>query len=139
MNPAEMKDRTKSFAVRIVKLVQALPRTEEARMIGRQLLRSGTSVGANYRATCRARSRAEFAAKMGIVMEEADETAFWLELLIAIEIMSARLLNDLIREADELLAIGGASIRTVKARGKAADKKPPITIPAHTPPRVTDR
>jgi four helix bundle protein len=132
MSPKEMKERTKDYAIRIVKLFQALPRTEEARIIGKQLLRSGTSVGANYRAACRARSRAEFVAKMGIVMEETDETAFWLELLIAIEIMPAHRLKDLIREAGELLAIVGASIRTAKARAKTNDKSKianRITIP----------
>jgi four helix bundle protein len=142
MSPVEMKERTKAFAVRIVKLVQTLPRSEEARIIGRQLLRAGTSVGANYRAVCRARSRAEFAAKMGIVMEEADETAFWLELLIAIEIMPAHRLNDLIRETEELLAIGGASIRTVKIRIKTNDKSritKRIDIPAHIPSRVNEQ
>jgi four helix bundle protein len=78
----ELRIRTKSFAVRIVKLFRSLPRTEEARVIGRQLLRSGTSVAANYRAVCRSRSRAEFIAKVGVVVEEADETVLWLELLV---------------------------------------------------------
>jgi four helix bundle protein len=78
----ELKDRTKQFAVRIVKLFRSLPRTDEARIIGKQVLRSGTSVAANYRAVCRARSKAEFIAKVGVVVEEADETVFWLELLV---------------------------------------------------------
>ena len=83
MNQAEeLKERTKQFAVRIVRLFQSLPKTEEARVLGRQVLRSGTGVGANYRAVCRARSRSEFIAKLGVVLEEADETVFWLELLI---------------------------------------------------------
>jgi four helix bundle protein len=77
----ELKARTKRFAIRIVRLSQSLPKTNEARVIGNQVLRSGTSIAANYRATCRARSRAEFLAKLGIVVEEADETVFWLELL----------------------------------------------------------
>ena len=77
-----LKDRTKRFAVRIVHLFRSLPRTEEARVIGKQLLRAGTSVAANYRAVCRARSKAEFVAKVGVVVEETDETAFWLEPLV---------------------------------------------------------
>ena len=131
MSPEEMKDRMKVFAVRIVKLFQSLPRSEEARVIGRQFLKSGTSVGANYRAACRARSRAEFVAKMGIVMEEADETVFWLELLVAVGIMPAHRLNDLVREAEELLAIGGASIRTAKARGRTMAMRHDRTANTH--------
>ena len=80
MNPAEMRLRTKQFAIRIVHLFRALPKTEEGRVVGRQLLRSGTSVAANYRAVCRARSKREFISKIGVVVEEADESAFWLEL-----------------------------------------------------------
>jgi four helix bundle protein len=110
----EMKDRTKQFAIRIVKLFRSLPRSEEARVIGRQLLRSGTSVGANYRAVCRARSRKEFVAKVGVVLEEADETVFWLELLVACELVAARRLAALIREAEELMAIFAASHRTAR-------------------------
>ena len=78
----ELKKRTKQFAIRIIKLFRSLPRTEEARVIGKQMLRSGTSVAANYRAVCRARSRAEFIAKVGVVVEESDETVLWLELLV---------------------------------------------------------
>ena len=77
-----LKKRTKQFAIRLVRLFKSLPKTEEAKILGRQLLRSGTSVAANYRAVCRARSKAEFIAKVGTVVEEADETVFWLELLI---------------------------------------------------------
>src|ERR1700690_2787194 len=76
-----LKARTKDFALRILRLYRSLPRTDEARILGKQLLRSSTSIGANYRAACRGRSRAEFIAKLGIVLEEADETVFWLELL----------------------------------------------------------
>ncbi|MGZ5436425.1 MAG: four helix bundle protein [Pyrinomonadaceae bacterium] len=78
----ELKKRTKQFAIRIVKLFRSLPRSEEPRIIGRQMLRSGTSVAANYRAVCRSRSKAEFIAKVGVVVEEADETVLWLELLV---------------------------------------------------------
>ena len=110
----DLKDRTKQFALRIMRLHRSLPRREDARVIGRQLLRSGTSVGANYRAACRARSRAEFVAKLGIVLEEADETVFWLELLQESEIVSARKLGPLVREASELTSIFVASICTAK-------------------------
>jgi len=79
--PEELRDRTKAFALRIVKLFRSLPRNPDAQIIGKQLLRSGISVAANYRAVCRARSRAEFVAKVGIVLEEADESVFWIELL----------------------------------------------------------
>src|SRR5574341_255353 len=82
LHPEQFRNRTKQFAIRLVRLFRSLPKTDEARTIGRQLLRSGTSVAANYRAVCRARSKAEFIAKIGIVVEEADETVFWLELLI---------------------------------------------------------
>jgi four helix bundle protein len=109
-----LKDRTKQFAVRIVKLFRALPKNDEARIIGKQVLRSGTSVAANYRAVCRARSNAEFIAKIGVVVEEADETVFWLELLVETEIISLQKMESLINEANELLAIFAASQSTAK-------------------------
>src|SRR2546425_4839322 len=96
----ELKNRTKQFAIRIVKLFRSLPRTEDARIMGKQVLRSGTSVAANYRAVCRARSKAEFIAKIGIVVEEADETTFWLELLV--DTTEPRM-RSLMSEANELL------------------------------------
>src|SRR3954468_16447276 len=105
----EFKRRTKRFALRVVKLVQALPKTEAARVVGRQVLRSGTSVGANYRAVCRARWRKEFVAKIGLVVEEADETVFWLELLAESGIITVLRMSGLIAEANELLAIFAAS------------------------------
>ena len=106
MKPAdELKLRTKKFALRIVKVFQALPRSEDARTLGKQLLRSGTSIAANYRAVCRSRSKAEFVARLGIVVEEIDETVFWLELLVEAGIISPARLGDLRREANELLAI----------------------------------
>jgi four helix bundle protein len=117
MHPAEaLKKRTKQFAIRIVKLFQSLPRTEEARVLGRQILRSGTSVAANYRAVCRARSKAEFIAKVGVVVEEADETVLWLELLVDTGIMSEKRLITLLAEANELLAIFAASQYTARKR-----------------------
>src|ERR1039457_4485728 len=97
-----LKVRTKDFALRVLRLYRSLPRTEEARVLGTQLLRSSTSIGANYRAACRGRSRAEFVAKLGIVLEEADETVFWLELLLEGGIVKSEKLDDLLKEAQEL-------------------------------------
>jgi len=114
MTAEELKDRTKKFAIRVVKMCRALPRSEEARIIRQQVLRSATSVAANYRAVCRARSRAEFIAKIGIVVEEIDETAFWLELLVDLELVSAQRMVGLMRETNELLAIMAASQHTAK-------------------------
>ena len=111
---AELKGRTKSFAIRIVTLFRSLPRSPDAQTLGKQLLRSGTSVAANYRAVCRSRSRAEFIAKMGMVMEEADESAFWLELLSETGVIKAERTRNLLKEANELVAIFGASLRTAK-------------------------
>ena len=110
----QLKERTKQFAIRVIRMLRALPRTEEARVISRQLLRAATSVAANYRAVCRARSTADFIAKMGLVVEEADETVFWLELLGDAGIVQKTRLEELEREANELLAIFAASQRTVK-------------------------
>ena len=113
-----MKARTKQFALRIVRLFRSLPRAEEARVIGKQLLRSGTSVGANYRAVCRARSKREFISKISVVVEEADESVFWLELLVEAEIMSKAKLAALHNEAEQLLAIFAASLRTARAKSQ---------------------
>ena len=109
-----LKMRTKEFALRILRLYRSLPRTEEARILGTQLLRSSASIGANYRAACRARSRPEFVSKLGIVLEEADETAFWLELLREGCIFPADKLCDLAREANELVSIFVSSVRSAK-------------------------
>ena len=109
-----LQPRTKRFALRIIHLFRSLPKTEEARTLGKQILRSGTSIGANYRAACRARSRAEFSAKLGIVLEEADETVFWLELMRDSEIFPARKIDDLVNEANELVSIFVSSVRTAK-------------------------
>ena len=117
MNPTELKARTKTFALRIIKLTRAIPQSDDAgRIIAKQIVRSGTSVAANYRASCRARSQAEFIAKIGTVEEEADETALWLELLVESGIMSERKLSALLTEADELTAIMASSRKT--AAGK---------------------
>ncbi len=112
--PEELRNRTKQFALRVIRLVRALPKTEEARIIGRQLLRSATSVAANYRAVCRARSKAEFLAKTGIVVEESDESQFWLELLVDSGIVPREKLAPLSKEATELVAIFVASQSTAK-------------------------
>lgn len=118
MNKEEMKRRTKQFALRVIRLVESLPRGQTAVVIGRQLLRSGTSVGANYRAACRAKSTADFISKMGTVEEEADESLYWMELLIETGMVKPEPLESLMKEADELLAITVASINTAKRRSK---------------------
>jgi four helix bundle protein len=112
--PAALKARTKQFAVRIVAMADVLPRSTAAKVIANQVLRSGTSVAANYRAACRARSRAEFLAKLGIVEEEADETLFWLELIVATSMLPAKRLQPLLEEADQLTAIFVASRKTAR-------------------------
>ena len=114
MNSKELKGRTKQFALRIIRLVDALPKTTAGRAIGSQLVRSGTSVGANYRAACRGRSKAEFAAKLGTVAEEADETCFWLELVMDGELLPRTQVESLYNEADELTAIFTAGVRSAQ-------------------------
>jgi four helix bundle protein len=109
-----LKERTKQFAIRIVAVSRSLPRSREADVIDKQLLRSGTAVAANYRAVCRARSKAEFISKISIVVEEADETVFWLELLSDTGLAPAGKLVLLLKEANELVAICAASLRTAK-------------------------
>jgi four helix bundle protein len=114
MNETELKERTKQFALRIMKLVDAMPKTLAGRALGNQLIRSGTSVGANYRAACRGRSKAEFIAKIGTVIEEADECMFWLELIMEGELMQQSLVEGLWKEANELTAIFVASAKTAR-------------------------
>jgi four helix bundle protein len=114
MDQQEMKKRTKEFALRIMKLVGALPQSIEGKAIGNQLVRSGTSVGANYRASCRGRSRAEFIAKLGLVEEEADESAFWLEIIIEGNLLKKHQAESLLKEANELVAIIAASRKSAK-------------------------
>jgi len=109
-----LQSRTKRFALRIIGLYRSLPKSEEARILGKQLLRSGTSIGANYRAACRARSRAEFVAKLGIVLEEADESLFWLDLMQEAGVFPEAKLRDIVHEAKELVSIFVASVRTAK-------------------------
>lgn len=112
----ELRERTETFALRIIRLYRALPRDTEAQVIGKQLLRSGTSVGANYCAAGRGRSKREFISKIGVVVEEADETAFWLRLLLKSSIVPAQRLQPLLDEANQLLAIFAASLSTARRR-----------------------
>jgi four helix bundle protein len=116
MDRRQFQARTKQLALRVIKLVEALPRGTTASVIGRQVLRSATSVGANYRAACRARSTADMIAKLKIVEEEADETLYWLELLVDGEIIPAARLEPLMKETDEILAMTVASIKTLRRR-----------------------
>jgi four helix bundle protein len=101
----EFKKRTKTFTLRNIKVFQSLPKTDEAKIIGKQLLRSASSVGANYRAVCRARSQAEFFAKLSITIEEADESLFWLEILVESQIVTENKLPDLMKEAEEIIKV----------------------------------
>ena len=119
MTREEMKSRTKTYANRIVKLCSALPNNWVARTLGKQLLRSGTSVGANYRAVCRAKSGSDFINKLRIVEEECDESLFWMELLVDNNLVKASRLRDLMKEADELLAIVVASAKTARSSNRS--------------------
>ncbi len=110
--------RTKEFALRILRLYRSLPNTEEARILGKQILRSGTSIGANYRAACRARSNPDFISKLGIVLEEADESAYWLELLHATEYIDRAGFDSINADAQELLRLLISIVKTSKNNGK---------------------
>ena len=114
MDQNEMKTRTKEFAKEIILLCRKLPTNREGRLIGDQIFRSGTSIAANYRSACRARSKAEFISKLSIVEEEADETLFWLEVIKEMKIFQYEKLDALMKENDEFLAIVVASIKTAK-------------------------
>ena len=116
MNKEILQKRTKRFALEIIRLVDTLPKNKSADVLGRQLLRSATSVAANYRAACRGRSKAEFIAKLGIVVEEADESLFWLELMKEAGLVPPERLHPLIQEANELTAIFVASRKTAQKR-----------------------
>jgi len=117
MGPEDLRVRTKEFAVRIVRLYKTLPLSADAQVLGKQLLRCGTAVAANYRAACRGRSRAEWIAKIGLVVEEADESCFWLEMLSDCDIVQAGRLKDLRQEAMELTKLFTASRRTARIQG----------------------
>lgn len=130
MTESELKNRTKRFAFRILKLVSSLPDTLPGRAIANQLLRAGMSVGANYRAACRGRSKADFISRLGIVEEEADETAYWLEIIIEGGMLPPKRVNPLWQKANELVAI------MVSSRKTAAQSAP---IPKPSPPQVHPR
>ena len=121
MTETELKTRTKQFALRVLKVVDALPRSTSGRVLGGQIARSATSVAANYRAVCRAKSRADFVAKLATVEEEADETAFWLEMIVDSGLLTAAQLKPLLKEADELTAIFVSSLKTARV-GRANPK-----------------
>ncbi len=116
MKPEECKQRAKTFAVRVIKLVDSFPNSRSPKVIANQLLRSGTSVGANYRAVCCAKSRADFISKLGTVGEECDETIYWMELLMEAGKMKAAQLSPLMKEADEIWALVCASLNTARSR-----------------------
>jgi four helix bundle protein len=124
MNPNDFKKRTKLYALRIIRLFEALPKNGICAVLGRQLLRSGTSVGANYRAACRAKSRADFIAKLENVEEECDETLYWLELLIESGQIRLSRVSNLLKEGDELMALVVSSINTARKGQKSAIRNP---------------
>ena len=126
MTQTELKKRTKQLALRVIRLVESLPKTKTSNVIGNQLLRSGTSVGANYRAACRAKSSADFINKLAIVEEEADESTYWIELLVESNQIKLNLVESLLVEFDEILAIIVSAIGTSKAR---RNPKSAIPIP----------
>lgn len=120
MRQRDLKDRTKEFALRIIKLIKALPSDIAGKAISNQLVRSGMSVGANYRAACRGRSKAEFIAKLGIVLEEADECCYWLELIMESEMINKKKVLELYKETNELAAIFCVMLKSSK---RNSDKK----------------
>lgn len=115
MGDHDLKKRTKEFAKVIIDLCRVLPENREGRRIGDQMFRSGTAVGANYRSACRGRSKPDFANKLGIVLEEADETLYWLEIIDEKGILKGEIVKHLLREANELVSIFVASLNTLKA------------------------
>ena len=128
MTETEFKQRTKEIAFRIIRLVQSLPKNWIAETIGKQLLRSGTSIGANYRAACRAKSAADIINKLAIVEEEADESMFWIELLMGSEIVPESKLMNLLKEIDEIVAMTVSSIKTLKVNNPKSKITNPKSI-----------
>jgi four helix bundle protein len=116
MQKQDFAKRTMVFGLRVIRLVESLPRSQTAHVIGNQLLRAGTSVGANYRAALRGKSRADFIAKMGIVEEECDEALYWMQMLIEADVVKRSRLAELMNEADQIIAIVVSSIRTARSR-----------------------
>lgn len=123
MNEQEFKKRTKELALRVIKLVSSLPKNAVSEVIGKQLIRSGTSVGANYRAACRARSTADLIAKLRIVEEEADECLYWMELIVEAKLVDVANLKSIMSETNEILAMTVASIKTLIAKNPTANRK----------------
>ena len=123
MNPEDFKKRTKDYALRVIRLVEALPKNDTCRILGRQLLRSGASVGANYRAACRAKSQADFISKMDTVEEEADETLYWMELLAESGHVKASRMSGLATEGEAILKITVASINTARRNPGASTRR----------------
>ena len=122
MNEQQFKDRTKRLALRVIRLAEALPQGRSADVIGKQIVRSATSVGANYRAACRGRSDGTMIAKLDIVLEEADETLFWLELLAESGVFPETRLSDLMIETDEIVAMTVATLKTLRAKLRKGSK-----------------
>ena len=117
MDKEKFKARTKAFALRVIRLVEALPKDQTtAQIIGKQLLRSGTSVGANYRAACRGKSTAELITKLNIVLEEADESLYWMELIVEAELIPSNKLKSLMQEANEIVAMLVSSLKTLRSK-----------------------
>ena len=123
MNEQEFKQRTKALALRVIKLVSSLPKNTVSEVIGKQLIRSGTSVGANYRAACRARSTADLIAKLRIVEEEADECLYWMELIVEAKLVDVTNLRSIMSETNEILAMTVASLKTLIAKNPTANRK----------------
>ena len=123
MNEQEFKQRTKALALRVIKLVSSLPKNTVSEVIGKQLIRSGTSVGANYRAACRARSTADLIAKLRIVEEEADECLYWMELIVEAKLLEVTNLRSIMSETNEILAMTVASLKTLIAKNPTANRK----------------
>jgi len=123
MNEQEFKKRTKELALRVIKLVSSLPKNAVSEVIGKQLIRSGTSVGANYRAACRARSTADLIAKLRIVEEEADECLYWMELIVEAKLVDVANLRSIMSETNEILAMTVASIKTLIAKNPTANRQ----------------
>jgi four helix bundle protein len=124
MDERELKERTKAFALRVLKVVEALPKTIPGKAVADQLIRSGTSVAANYRAACICRSKAEFTAKLGVVLEETDESCYWLEFIAEGALLPAERVTDLRTEGEELRAIFIASIRSAKGLAPPVQQSP---------------
>ncbi len=122
MNEQIFKERTKNLALRVIQLVGELPKNRSADVISRQLLRSATSIGANYRAACRGKSTADVIAKLSIVEEEADESVYWLELLMESHLVPAARATELFKETDEIIAMTVASVKTLRARNNPKSK-----------------